>query len=112
MLTKEILKVLENHDMNVYDRTEQDGKFYREVEFWSPTGEDVVNVVWYDGTAEGFIEGFKECAESFDPDEHAEMWIEYWGKRGVPNSIRTLIDDAEAIDGILYDTACELENLI
>lgn len=44
----------------------------------------------------------------FDPDEHAEEKIKVRGKHGVPDSIRTLIEDAEAIEKMiseLYD-AC------
>ncbi|WP_204246076.1 hypothetical protein [Eubacterium sp. An3] len=44
----------------------------------------------------------------FDPDEHAEEKIKVRGKNGVPDSIRTLIEDAESIGKMineLYD-AC------
>ena len=33
------------------------------------------------------------------------MWVESRGKRGVPNSIRTLIDDADAIKEMVFELA-------
>ena len=46
-----------------------------------------------------------EYAADFDADEHAEMWVEFRGKNGVPNSIRALIDDADAIQEMLDELA-------
>lgn len=39
MLSERTVKILESHNMKLYDRNEQDGEFCREVEFWSPEGE-------------------------------------------------------------------------
>ena len=36
------------------------------------------------------------------------MWVEIRGKRGVPDSIRTLIDDADAIKEMVFELAAEL----
>ena len=44
-----------------------------------------------------FYREFKNYCYNFDPDEHAEMWIKFRGKNGVPGSIRALIDDADAM---------------
>lgn len=33
------------------------------------------------------------------------MWVESRGKRGVPDSIRTLIDDADAIKEMAFELA-------
>lgn len=80
-----------------------------EFERFSPAGEDFLF----------YIEGkdiageVKEYYESFDPDEHAEMWVNSRGKRGVPSSIRALIDDADAIDEMILELSvafCELSN--
>lgn len=46
--------------------------------------------------------------EDFDADEHAAMWIESRGERGIPSSIRTLIDDADAIKEMLKELADKL----
>jgi len=47
----------------------------------------------------------RRYAADFDADEHAAMWVESRGKRGVPDSIRTLIDDADAIQEMLDELA-------
>lgn len=75
-----------------------------EFEKYSPAGEDFIFTIV--GNDEGAVaEKVRECAYDFDPDEHAEMWVESRGKRGVPDSIRTLIDDADAIKEMLFELA-------
>ena len=69
---------------------------------YSPAGEDFS---FYVG-GEDIVKEVYEYYEGFDPDEHAKMWIEAQGRvSGVPSSIRTLIDDAEAIDEMLKELA-------
>lgn len=109
MLSERTIEILENNDMHAYDRSEQHGEFVREIEFYSPEGEDVIETIFYDGTDEGFIREFKANAVNFDADEHAEMWIEGRGKKGVPDSVRDLITDAEWIKNTLLSVADELE---
>lgn len=61
---------------------------------------------------ENFLESVREYANDFDADEHAEMWIEARGRvNGVSDSIRTLIDDAEAIQKMLDELADALEGV-
>lgn len=55
MLAEKTLNILEENNITVYNRTEQDGKFYRDIEFYSNADEDVIETVWYDGTDSGFI---------------------------------------------------------
>lgn len=64
----------------------------------SPAGEDFFFSI---NNKEDVAGEVREYAEDFDPDEHAEMWIEGRGTRGTPRSIRTLIDDADAIADML-----------
>ena len=109
MLSERTIEILENNDMKIYDRYEQDGEFTREIEFYSPEGEDVCECIFYDGTDESFIKAFRNNAENFDVDEHAETYIEFRGKRGVPESVRDLITDAEWIKDTLLSVADELE---
>ena len=110
-LSKNIIEVLEGKDWSIYDITEQDGRYYVEIENYSPEGENLIETVWFDGTDNGFIEGVRELADSFDPEEHAEMWIEGRGKNGVPASIRDLLDDADAIKEMLEELADALEKI-
>ena len=103
-LSDRIIEVLENNDWKVYDVTEQDGQYYVEIENYSPADENIIETVWFDGTTEGFIDGMKELTESFDVDDHVEMWVDERGKNGVPGTVRELLDDAEAIKDILNET--------
>lgn len=75
-----------------------------EFEKYSPAGEDFILTITGNDEA-CVVEQVRECAYDFDPDEHAEMWVEIRGKRGVPNSIRTLIDDADAIKEMVFELA-------
>ena len=69
---------------------------------YSPAGEDFSFYV----RGEDIVKEVYEYYEGFDPDEHAKMWVEAQGRvAGVPSSIRTLIDDAEAIDEMLKELA-------
>lgn len=78
-----------------------------EFEKYSPAGEDFIFYV------EGAdpVREVKEYARDFCADEHAEMWCESRGKRGVPDSIRALIDDADAIQEMLNELADALAEL-
>ena len=108
MLSQKTIDILKQHNIKLYDRTEDNGEFYREVEFFSDSGEDVYEVIWYDGTDDGFCKAFDKNADDFDPDDHAEMYVDRRGQRGIPNSIRTLIDDADGIKETLLTVAKEL----
>ena len=111
MLNEKTVSILEENDITVSERYEQDEEYYREIEFYSPEGEDVCETIWYDGTDDGFIEAFRQLADNFDSDEHAEMWINSRDVSGVPDSVRALIDDAENIKDTLLDVAEKLEGI-
>lgn len=71
-----------------------------ELEQNSPAGEDF----FFYANKKDFVNSVKEYAENFDADEHAEMWVENMHTvGGVPQSIRTLIDDADAIKEMLTE---------
>lgn len=78
-----------------------------EFEKYSPEGEDFIFYV----SSSNPVREVKEYAGNFDADEHAEMWVESRGKRGVPDSIRALIDDADAIQEMLNELADALAEL-
>lgn len=111
MLSEKTIAIFEENDITVSERYEEDGEYYREIEFYSPEGEDVLETIWYDGTDNGFIKAFKRNADNFDADEHAEMWIDKRGKNGVPDNVRALIDDAENIKDTLLKVAEKLEGI-
>ena len=78
-----------------------------EFEKYSPAGEDFIFTIVGNDEDE-VVEKVREYAYDFDPDEHTEMWVESRGKHGVPDSIRTLVDDADAIKEMLFELADEL----
>ena len=97
-LPKKFREVCENLDWRVIEC--EDGTV--ELETFSPAGEDVVVSV----PMKNFPEEIQAYYNDFDPEEHAEMWIEAKqnGVGGVP-SIRRLMEDADAIDSMLEDLA-------
>ena len=104
-LPKKIMDVLEACGWRLNSIEKQNGEYCAEIENWSPAGEDLPETIWYNGTGKGFVEAVQEWASDYDADEHAEMWVESRGERGVPNSIRALINDADAIGGMFDDLA-------
>ena len=110
-LDERITDVFEQNEIgicSIYEHYKHDGNYITELEWFSPASEDIIISFWYDGTEEDFVKQFEEYAAGFDPDEHAEMWVEHRGEGGCPNSIRELINDADAIDTFLNAVACEL----
>lgn len=74
----------------------------------SPAGEDF----FFDIEGKDIVAEVQEYYEYYDPDEHAKMWVEAMGRaRGVPQSVRTLIDDADAIDDKLMELKEALEEM-
>ena len=99
-MNKRVKALCEKLDWKVYEY-EKDV----ELEKYSPAGEDFFFCV----DKKDFIQNVIEYAEDFDADEHAEMWVSCRNTvRGVPQSIRTLIDDADAIQEMLYELARRL----
>lgn len=98
-LEQKYIDILEQNDWSISYYTD-DGRV--ELETYSPLGEDFLIIV----KVENFPEAVREYANDFDANEHAAMWIEARGKiNGAPESIRELIDDAEAIQDMLNKLA-------
>lgn len=110
MLSERTFEVLENNDITIREREEHNDQYYREIEFCSPEGEDVVETIWYDGTDEGFKKSFEEHADMFNVDEHVGDYVDMRGKNGVPESVKDLVDDAEWIKKTLQGIAKELNS--
>ncbi len=100
-ITGKQLEICENRDWRV--EIDSDGDVM--LENWSPAGEDLVFYVEKD---EEFVDGVKRLAADFDPDDHAEMFVNRRGQNGIPRTIRELIDDADAIDRMLQELAAAL----
>ena len=99
--TKEQINVCEDCGWSV--RIDGDGDI--ELENWSPAGEDLLFYVKKD---EDFASGVSEIAECFDVDEHVEPLVGIRGTRGVPSSVRVLVEDAYAIQDMLDELAMHL----
>lgn len=75
--------------------TYSDGTMGIEFGQYTPCGED-----WYESMEIGdnidyFISRLQDRVNYWDSDEEAEIWIDMRGQRGVPTSIRALLDDAD-----------------
>lgn len=76
-----------------------------ELSKFSPLGEDF----GFSVKADKFLEDLRDYYEDFDPEEHAAMWYNAKNNvRGVPQSLRALLDDAIEIDGMLEDLCIAL----
>lgn len=99
-MNKALKRVCENLDWTVREYKED-----IELAKYSPAGEDFFFAV----SKDNFLTEVINYAEEFDADEHAEMWIENMHTvKGVPQSIRTLIEDADAIKEMLLELATKL----
>lgn len=79
------------------------------LEQFSPAGEDF----FFYADKKKFAESITEYTEDFDADEHAEMWVKNMNTvKGVPQSIRTLIDDADAIKQMLMELSEQINKTI
>lgn len=103
-LTKIYFPVCEKLDWSYYL---SDGDNSVELEKQSPAGEDFGFCV----SADKFVDEIVEYAAYFDQEEHVKMFVDAkaHGFAGVP-SIRELVDDAKAIDDMLRELACALQN--
>lgn len=100
-MNNKIKDIIENLGWNIYEDEQ-----WVDLRKQSPAGEDFGFCVGTDD----FIENVIEYAYNFDPDEHAEMWVENMHTvQGVPQSIRTLIQDADDIQTMLSELAEELK---
>lgn len=74
---------------------------YFDMENSSPAGEDLIMTLFTKDfqSFESLDHRLWDERYDFDPEEHAVMW--YGQNRGEPSSIRTLLDDADAIAEML-----------
>lgn len=74
----------------------------------SNAGEDFFFSVCKEESLQETIEKICECCDYFDPEEHAKMWAECSGTRGVPD-LDTLMEDAKDIELSLEELKVALE---
>lgn len=91
-----IRDILEKTDFILFGDTQwQNGECYLEFGQSTPEGEDWTEIIWFNGTLEGFANSLEQRARSFDVDDEVEPYISCRGKYGCPSSISDLIADAE-----------------
>ena len=95
------LNICEEREWSVYE-----DEFGWELSRHTPAGEDFS---FYVAKKDGIVEGVREYATYFDPDEHAEVLVRCRGMNGVPESIREIIDDAEEIQNMLEELSEALQ---
>lgn len=88
------------------------------IENWSPAGEDLYEYLSYGSNdmsdtekGENLQNSVRELAENFDEDEHVEMLVDMRGQRGVPSSVRELVEDAHDIQGMYNDLWKEVSSI-
>ena len=110
-LNEKIIEAIENNGFCYSAVVEQDNGFYIELYQDTPAGEDWHVTIWFNGSNNEFINSFRKYVEDFDVDEEVEIWIESRGERGVPSSIRVLVDDAEWKEERLQTLLKDLEDI-
>ena len=111
-IAKKIIDTLENFDISIISNERQGESMIADLEWYSDAGEDVIISIWHRGNMKSFVDAFNEYACCFDPDEHAEMWVDHRGEGGCSSSIRELIDDADGIKAHLEKVANSLLRLV
>lgn len=90
-----------------------DGLYYALAEFWTDTaGQDIPVELYFDGTAKGFAEKFREHAESYDVDEEVKLFIDSLGERGVPSDVSTLLADCREAKDTLMGLASKVSEAL
>lgn len=106
MTIKKFIEICKAEGWKVnYDSKSQ----YVELENSSPAGEDLVICIG-GKKSDGFIKDLRDYYENFNSEKHALDW--YGAKRGEPSSLRELLDDAEAIEEMIYSLYQKLKNNI
>ena len=83
------------------------------IEFWTDTaGQDIPTEFDYDGTPEDYVKQFTERAENYDVDEEVELYVNMRGQRGVPNTVRELLDDCQEAKDTLMEIANKLNAVV
>lgn len=92
---------------------QEDGTWYGFVEFWTDTaGQDIPTEFEFDGTAEDFVKQFCQSAENYDVNEEVSIYVSELGKRGVPDTVRELLDDCQEAKDTLMKIAKALQNAL
>lgn len=101
-ILEEVKKVCKNNGWSIFEYDD-----FWDIRKYSPAGEDF----GFSVEKENIIENIVNYAYDFDVDEHVKMLVENMDTvRGVPQSVRTLVYDADDIADMLKDLAGEAIN--
>ena len=81
---------------HVYVNKQYDNSYCIELEYWSNLGENVIISIVVDRlTKKNIKKELDAYYENFDAEEHASELFEYRRTRGIPTSLRALLNDAD-----------------
>ena len=111
-LSDEIVEILEDRGFYCDGKIhKQSIRYYVDFSQSTPLGEDWSEIIWFDGSKEGFVEAVRNRANDFDVDEEVEVWIACRGENGCPSSIEALVEDAKWKEEQIEKLADALEGL-
>lgn len=100
-LPESVTDILDEYDISICSVTANENdsdEICTELEYYSPLGEDFLMTVWHGRDAIDFADKLSDCANDFDTEEHAAEWYDNRHRvSGVPQSLKDLLEDAEAI---------------
>jgi hypothetical protein len=111
-LGNEIMDILEKNDIGLCGIGKySDNEPCVELEWYSPEGEDFIITVPIKDK-ESFVSVFSEQADDFDAEDHAAEWYNHRNDvSGVPQSLKALLRDAEAIKEFLENVSQQLSEV-
>lgn len=110
-----IITVAEKQGWNVMVCNGENNTVNLEFSQFSPYGQDFYfSICGKENKPEMLIENIKEYYEGFDPDYEAYLWIgeDGHGKRGAPYHIKTIVEDMEAMEEMIYQLYINLTDVI
>ena len=93
-LSKEIIEVIEKEGFTVLVSKQQNG-YCADLNQSTPLGEDWWVGFVFDETEKDFVNEVSDYYFGFDPDDEVEFYIQNRGENGIPNSIRSLLNDQD-----------------
>lgn len=83
------------------------------IEFWTDTaGQDIPVEIDFDGTVSDLVNKYSDFAENYDVDDEVELYANMRGTKGVPATIRELLDDCQEAKDTLMDIARKMQTVI
>lgn len=96
MNMEKLKKIIEKKGFEISDTTfGTENEPGWDLQQFTPLGEDWYVSIPHNNNVDTFIENLKSYANNFDIDEEVEPYIEMRGKKGVPESISDLLEDAK-----------------